>query len=81
MVLPETGLEGCRIKAERIRQAVAEFPFDGADGQPGGCVSVSIGIAVFPQHGLDKQVLIEVADQELYRAKRAGRNRVSAPGE
>ena len=79
MVLPETGLEGCRIKAERIRQAVSDFPFEEAIGQPGGCVSVSIGIAVFPQHGSDKQTLIEIADRELYRAKRSGRNRVSLP--
>jgi diguanylate cyclase (GGDEF)-like protein len=79
MVLPETGLDGCRIKAERMRQAVAEYPFEQADGQPGGCVSVSIGLAVYPDHGADKHALIEVADRELYRAKRAGRNRVSLP--
>jgi diguanylate cyclase (GGDEF)-like protein len=79
MVLPETGIEGALIKAERVRRRVAEFPFDQADTQPGGVVSISIGLATFPDHGAEKQPLIDVADRELYRAKRAGRNRVCAP--
>lgn len=79
MVLPETGVEGSATKAERIRRAIAEFGFEDAAAQPAGCVSVSIGVAVFPEHGSDKQQLIDIADRELYRAKRAGRNRVCVP--
>ena len=80
MVLPETGLEGCLIKAERVRRTVAEYPFDKREAQPGGCLSVSIGCAVFPDHATDKRALLDAADQQLYRAKRLGRNRVCAVG-
>jgi diguanylate cyclase (GGDEF)-like protein len=79
MILPETGLDGAIVKAERVRRTVAEYAFEHADAQPGGCVSVSIGVATFPLHAADKQQLIDVADRELYRAKRAGRNCVCAP--
>jgi diguanylate cyclase (GGDEF)-like protein len=81
MVLPETGVEGCAIKAERVRRAIAEHVFEDAEAQPGGCISISIGVAVFPDHASDKQQLIDVADRELYRAKRGGRNRVCMPGQ
>jgi diguanylate cyclase (GGDEF)-like protein len=79
MVLPETGIEGALVKAERVRRKIAEFAFDQADTQPGGIVSVSIGVAAFPEHGAEKQALIDTADRELYRAKGGGRNRVCAP--
>ncbi|MDH5670961.1 MAG: diguanylate cyclase [Myxococcales bacterium] len=79
MILPETSLEGVLTKAERIRRAIAEHPFEHREKQPLGCVSVSIGAAVFPEHGDNKQSLIDVADRELYRAKHGGRNRVCAP--
>jgi diguanylate cyclase (GGDEF)-like protein len=79
IVLPETGLEGALIKAERIRRTVADYAFEGGQDQPGGAVSVSIGVAAYPQHAADKRQLIDTADRELYRAKRAGRNRVCAP--
>lgn len=79
MILPETSLEGAAIKAERLRRIIATYPFDHADQQPGGCVSVSIGIACSPDHGADKQALIAFADKMLYQAKHAGRNRVCAP--
>jgi diguanylate cyclase (GGDEF)-like protein len=59
---------------------VAEYAFEHADAQPDGCVSVSVGVAAFPAHAADKQQLIDAADRELYRAKRAGRNRVCAVG-
>ncbi len=76
MVLPETDIEGCTTKAERIRRTVAEYPFEHADSQPLGRVSVSIGAACYPQHAPDKQELIDTADQQLYRAKKDGRDRV-----
>jgi diguanylate cyclase (GGDEF)-like protein len=80
MVLPETGLQGALVKAERVRRSIAEFTFDRGDTQPGGIVSASIGVATFPDHGAEKQGLIDAADRELYRAKNGGRNRVCGPG-
>ena len=76
MVLPETNLAGTGIKAERLREAVSGYNFHDGDGKPVGGVSVSIGVACFPHHGGDKATLIKRADEELYRAKAAGRNRV-----
>jgi diguanylate cyclase (GGDEF)-like protein len=80
ILLPETTYEGALIKAERIRRLIADFPFEKAAMQPLGRVSVSIGAAAFPEHGDEKQLLIDAADRELYRAKHAGRNRVCGAG-
>lgn len=52
--------------------AIAVEPI--ADGARWHRVSVSIGIALFPQHGRDVETLLRVADQGLYAAKKSGRN-------
>lgn len=64
--------------AENVRAAIAshEFPF-GFD-QPLGFVSISGGVAECPIDGSDAATLVRAADDALYRAKRAGRNRVLA---
>jgi len=79
IVVPETNLEGAMIKADRIRRLIAEFAFDHGAEQPLGRVSVSIGVAASPEHGSEKQQLIDIADRQLYRAKHGGRNRVCCP--
>jgi diguanylate cyclase (GGDEF)-like protein len=79
MLLPETSFEGARIKAQRILAAMAEQSFEHGEAQPSGRVSVSIGVACFPEHGQDKQELIAAADKMLYKAKHAGRNCVGVP--
>ncbi|WP_028696395.1 sensor domain-containing diguanylate cyclase [Pseudomonas cremoricolorata] len=74
VVLPETDLAGAYWLAERIRQAVAALPPFGGDSTP---VTVSIGIAVHTaQTQQDLTTLLGLADEALYRAKAAGRNRV-----
>jgi two-component system cell cycle response regulator len=73
LILPETGAEGARIAAEKIRQEVASAPFDG--GAPFD-VSISIGYAVYPEHGKTPDELLEAADQAMYAAKARGRDRV-----
>jgi diguanylate cyclase (GGDEF)-like protein len=80
ILLPETTFEGALVKAERIRRLISDFPFESAALQPLGRVSVSIGVAAFPEHGNEKQLLIDAADRELYRAKHGGRNRVCGVG-
>ncbi len=57
--------------AERFRQAVESF--DGPEALPG----ISVGVASFPEHGQEKDALLAHADEALYAAKRAGRNRVA----
>lgn len=76
VILPETGLDGALVKAERLRDSVAEHPFEHGAAQPAGAVTISVGVACFPHHAENKAELIAAADQQLYRAKRAGRNRV-----
>jgi len=80
VILPETTFAGARSKAERLREAVAQTPFPHAEGQPHGRLTMSIGISEYPRHAEDKNLLVEVADQAMYRAKQLGKNRVvSAP--
>ncbi len=70
---PETGAEAL---AERLRRRIASFPFPlGAAGAPVH-VTVSIGVASWPNgaEGLDE--LVGRADAALYAAKRAGKDRV-----
>ncbi len=67
--------EAMRV-AERIRLAIESHPFPSREKQPGGRVTISGGVSVFPAHGTNGNDLIHRADQALYRAKRDGRNRV-----
>ncbi len=64
--------------AERIRAAVAKASIAGARSQPGGTLTVSAGVATYPEDGETMDDLIAAADAALYRAKEAGRNRVLA---
>jgi diguanylate cyclase (GGDEF)-like protein len=43
-------------------------------------VTVSIGVALFPEHGTDMEALIDVADLAMYASKEMGRNRVTLAG-
>jgi diguanylate cyclase (GGDEF)-like protein len=61
--------------ATRIRSAVAAHSFPGGDSQPGGQVTVSVGLSRH-EDGDDAAGLVSEADEALYSAKRAGRNRV-----
>lgn len=75
VLLPETILPQAHIIAERIRKAIAEYPFEYANTQPGGALTVSIGIAGFPDDADTETKLIAAADAALYSAKRSSRNR------
>ena len=76
VVLPGAPEEGARIVAERIRAAVSSRPV--ADASLELAVSLSLGIACSVTVGLEPDVLIQVADQALYRAKELGRNQVAS---
>ena len=69
------------VAAERIRSAIESQDFTVVrTGQPQSQhhVTISIGIAAFPDDSSDPIELVEMADSALYRAKREGRNRVCA---
>jgi diguanylate cyclase (GGDEF)-like protein len=61
--------------AERLRAAVAALPFSGPDGKPWPC-SVSIGVSPPFLHAADWETALRIADDALYAAKAAGRDRV-----
>lgn len=74
VLLPETDAYGGAIVAERLGAAVRDrpVPLDGPGEQIP--ITVSIGVAVFPEHGGTAQQVLAAADQALYAAKRAGRD-------
>lgn len=74
-------LEGAVLTAERVRKAVESGHFKGAENQPGGRVTISIGVAVYPQHAATGDELVNNADRALYRAKKGGRNQVQVAEE
>jgi diguanylate cyclase (GGDEF)-like protein len=73
VVMPETDAAGALAIAERIRERIAAFSFD--TGQGPLAVTMSLGVATFPDDGAKKAALVERADACLYDAKRGGRNR------
>ncbi len=79
VVLPETDAPGAYVAAEKLREAVAEHLFVDADGERDCSLTISIGIATFPDHASDKESLLRLADDALYRAKSGGKNRVKTP--
>jgi diguanylate cyclase (GGDEF)-like protein len=76
LVLPNTNVTQAAAAAEKIRALLANHAFPYREKQPLGRISVSGGIAEYPVHGLDAAGLLHAADEALYEAKRAGRNKV-----
>jgi diguanylate cyclase (GGDEF)-like protein len=74
-LLPETNKEQARRAAERLREAVDACEFPGAETQPAGRITISIGGASFPEDAKVARDLLEKADKALYAAKAGGRNR------
>jgi diguanylate cyclase (GGDEF)-like protein len=75
IILAETGKEEAMQAAQRIRGAIEGKLIRVYDEYIK--VTVSIGASIFPEHAKDADKLIDCADQALYKAKQAGRNRVT----
>lgn len=75
VLLPETPLSGATVVAERLRHAIEQADFAGAATQPGGRVTLSLGVASLTPADTSGAGLAARADGALYRAKRTGRNR------
>ncbi len=73
-LLPGATVEDAYDVVERIRHAVECASFDGEACQPGGTVTLSVGVAAAPDG--DGSTLVRAADMALYEAKTSGRNRV-----
>ncbi len=78
VVLPETGAEGGARVAERIVAAIHDQPFESLGQRLG--VTVSVGVASFPDHGQSAAEVMRSADAALYAAKRSGRDRWCVAG-
>ena len=75
LILPEASLEATRERAEAIREGVKHLNLQNRR-QSLGSITLSIGVAIFPTHGLTGSAVIRSADAALYRAKQQGRDRV-----
>ncbi len=75
VLAPQTPADRALILAERLRQVIAESPISvSPDLQLR--ITISIGVAVFPEHAQNGNELVRAADEALYKAKQTGRNRV-----
>ena len=74
VILPKQDKAASLAKAEKIRKAVEadSFNFEGISAK----VTVSVGLAAFPEDGMIKKGVLDAADRALYKAKHDGRNRV-----
>jgi diguanylate cyclase (GGDEF)-like protein len=70
VLLPETAARGATETAQRIQERLAR------DELVGGKLTLSVGVAQFPEDGESPEELLAGADAALYQAKREGRNRV-----
>jgi diguanylate cyclase (GGDEF)-like protein/PAS domain S-box-containing protein len=77
VILPGASLEQITVRAEQLRLGVKALKLV-YQGQSLGNITLSLGVACFPQHGDSGKDVIQVADAALYQAKRQGRDRVVA---
>ncbi|MFB8830416.1 GGDEF domain-containing protein [Azotobacter sp. CWF10] len=75
IVMPAASLEACRQRAEALRRAVAAAPFH-FEGRALGPITLSAGVACWPDSVGDPHQLLVSADKALYLAKQRGRDRV-----
>jgi len=79
VLLPEQTIREAEMIAARLRATVESLQLRRSAGEASGCVTISCGVAASPMHGHQPdawETVIGWADQALYRAKAAGRNRV-----
>jgi diguanylate cyclase (GGDEF)-like protein len=80
VVLMGGNIEDAIEVAERVRRGVEHESVTGNGSLSGSAITVSVGVAALTEDVSSLEQLVEKADDELYRAKRAGKNRVAAAG-
>ncbi len=75
LILPGRSAGEAEMTAEKLLRLVRRHDFPGAKTQPLGKITISGGVAVFPDNAEDSSELLQAADRALYRAKERGRDR------
>jgi diguanylate cyclase (GGDEF)-like protein len=75
LIMPGATLETVHQRAEHLRQEVKGLQVQYND-QTVGNITLSLGIAVYPEHGSTQESILRAADDALYRAKQGGRDQV-----
>jgi len=75
LILSPSTADGARLRAEKIRADAEQLSVSHA-GRDLGAITLSLGVAVFPDHASEAAALVKAADVALYQAKSGGRNRV-----
>jgi diguanylate cyclase (GGDEF)-like protein len=75
LILSPSTAEGARQRAEKIRQDAGLLSVSHANRDL-GAITLSLGVAIFPDHASEAAALVKAADVALYQAKCGGRNRV-----
>lgn len=75
LILPETNINTVSPRIEQLRSEIADITVE-YQGHPLPQITISIGLAEYPQHASTTRLLLTRADEALYKAKNAGRNRV-----
>ena len=75
LIMPEATLEAAHQRADLLRQGAKGLRVRDA-GQSLGGITLSLGVAIYPQHGRTMDSILRAADAALYRAKQEGRDRV-----
>jgi diguanylate cyclase (GGDEF)-like protein len=77
-LLPQTDKHQAVLLAERLCRLVERQRWEGEELIPGGKLTLSLGVASFPEDAEQASDLVERSDQALYRAKKRGRNQVQS---
>ncbi|MFQ5641689.1 MAG: GGDEF domain-containing protein [bacterium] len=80
ILLPEIGKDQARNVAEKLRRKIEKTNFSNEVSQPNGKITISLGLAVYPEDSTEAQELIKQADDALYQAKTLGRNCIAWHG-
>ncbi|MFB2938700.1 diguanylate cyclase [Aerosakkonemataceae cyanobacterium BLCC-F154] len=75
VILPEASLEVTMQRAEQIREGIKHINLHSRQQQL-GTITLSLGVAIFPENGMTGEMVIQAADSALYQAKAQGRDRV-----